>query len=49
MVSSDTTYNLKQRMPRFSKKEPEPAGFPKGCGHIGYVLPVPRSPITGFA
>ncbi len=41
MVSSDTTYNLKQRMPRFSKKEPEPAGCPGGCGHIGYVLPVP--------
>lgn len=41
MVSSDTTYNHKQRMPRFSIKEPEPAGCPGGCGHIGYVLPVP--------
>ena len=41
MVSSDTTYNHKQRMPRFSIKEPEPAGCSGGCGHIGYVLPVP--------
>ena len=32
MVSSDTTYNHKQRMPRFSKKEPEPAA----CGKYGY-------------
>ena len=31
MVSSDTTYNPKQRMPRFSKKKPEPAA----CGKYG--------------
>ena len=41
MVSSDTAYNLKQRMPRFSRWEPEPAGWHASCGHIGYVLPVP--------
>lgn len=38
MVSSDTTYNLKQRMPRFSKKEPEPAACGKyGCSGYFYT------------
>lgn len=41
MVSSDTTYNLKQRMPRFSRKGAGTCRFPRRCGHIGYVLPVP--------
>lgn len=27
--------------PGSPRKEPEPAGCPGGCGHIGYVLPVP--------
>ena len=42
MVSSDTTYNLKQRMPRFSKKKPEPAACGKyGCSgyfHTGLAI-----------
>lgn len=38
MVSSDTTYNLKQRMPRFSKKKPEPAVCGKyGCSGYFYT------------
>ena len=41
MVSSDTTYNLKQRMPRFSKKEPEPAGCSEDC-----PVPVPHIQVS---
>ena len=41
MVSSDTTYNLKQRMPRFSRKGAGTCRFPRRCGYIGYIQPVP--------
>ena len=35
MVSSDTAYNLKQRMPRSSRWEPEPAGWCVGADISG--------------
>ena len=49
MVSSDTTYNLKQRMPRFSQKGAGTCRLARGLRTYRVCPACPRSPYTGVA